>query len=81
MKKIINKAIDWLKGQTTKEVVIEGPLTWTVDDFEKAKRWAKSKPHPMNPKLTFWDYIYSKSRYDSAELLCEINKVLTDEQN
>ena len=25
---------------------IEQPVSWSVEDFNKAKKWAQSRPHP-----------------------------------
>jgi len=51
------------------------PLNWTVEDFQRAKAWAKTQPHPSNPKLTYWDYIYS-NRVDSVDVLMQVNQYL-----
>lgn len=48
-------------------------LTWTVKDFQTAKKWAKSQPHPNKGDLTLWDYIYS-THSSSSEILAQINK-------
>lgn len=50
-------------------------LTWSTQDFEWGKKWAKSQPHPFNKYKSLWDYVYSP-RYDSVEVLHEINKRL-----
>lgn len=50
-------------------------LLWSVKDFELAKRWAKTQPHPFNKWKTLWDFIYSP-RYDSLEVIHEVNKRL-----
>jgi|LauGreDrversion4_2_1035121.scaffolds.fasta_scaffold544715_2 hypothetical protein len=49
------------------------PLRWSVEDFEWGKKWAMSQPHPFSKRKTLWDFIYSP-RYDSVEVLHEINK-------
>lgn len=51
-------------------------LTWTVADFEAAKAWCKSQPHPHNPKQTLWDYVYGTGRIESAEILEIVNQLL-----
>jgi hypothetical protein len=51
------------------------PLHWTYEDFQRAKAWAKTQPHPSNPKLTYWDYIYSY-RVDSVDVLMQVNQYL-----
>lgn len=50
-------------------------LTWSVDDFKWAKRWAKTQPHPTMKNKTLWDAVYSP-RFDGTEVLHEINKRL-----
>lgn len=49
-------------------------FSWTIEDFEKAKKWAKSKPHPFTPKKTLWDYC--EDRDDSVYTLHNINKFI-----
>lgn len=51
------------------------PLTWSVEDFQRAKAWAKTQPHPNNPRLSYWDYIYS-NRVDSTDVLMQVNQYL-----
>ena len=53
----------------------KGPLTWTVEDFQAAKAWAKTQPHPRDPKKTYWDYINSPW-LDSVEQLALVNQTL-----
>ena len=50
------------------------PLNWTVEDYKKGEKWAKSIPHPYSYKLTLWDYCLDKN--DSALTLHNINKFL-----
>ena len=50
------------------------PLNWTVSDYKKGKKWAKTRPHPYSLKLTLWDYCLDKG--DSALTLHNINKFL-----
>jgi hypothetical protein len=50
-------------------------LVWSVEDFKTAKQWSKTQPHPFNKWKTLWDFIYSP-RYDSAEVIHEVNKRL-----
>jgi hypothetical protein len=54
------------------------PFTWTVKDFEAAKRWAKSQPDPENPARSLWDSI--PDRDDSSYILAKINKELLKQQ-
>ncbi len=48
---------------------------WTVKDFRKAKKWAKTQKDPENPKRSLWDRCYS-GRLDSAEVLHNINQFI-----
>lgn len=50
------------------------PLSWSVGDYKKGKKWAKTRPHPYSHKLTLWDYCLDKG--DSALTLHNINKFL-----
>jgi hypothetical protein len=50
-------------------------LAWTVEDFQAAKKWAKTQPHPRDPKLTYWDYLNSPW-HDSVEILAAVNQIL-----
>ena len=53
----------------------EAGFTWTREDFERAKRWAKSQDDPDNPKRSLWDRVYSP-RKESAEILHELNLMI-----
>lgn len=50
-------------------------LTWSVDDFNKGKKWAMTQPHPHDKNKSLWDLIYSP-RLGSIEIIDELNKVL-----
>lgn len=52
-------------------------FTWTVEDFERAKSWAKSVDYPENPSISLWDHVYS-IRKESAEILHELNSFLEE---
>ncbi len=54
------------------------PVKWSVEDFNKAKKWAQSRLHPSYEDKTIWDVVYSV-RYDTAEVLHEINKFIVIE--
>jgi hypothetical protein len=56
----------------------EQTLTWSVADFEAAKAWCKTQPHPHNSSQTLWDYIYGTGRIESAEVLAIVNKLLNE---
>lgn len=51
------------------------PFTWTVEDFRKAKRWAKTQRDPENTKRSLWDRYYSV-RQESTEVLHNINQYI-----
>lgn len=50
-------------------------LTWNVQDFELARRWALSQPDPKDELSSLWARIYSP-RKDSVDILDEINTIL-----
>lgn len=54
---------------------IEQPVSWSVEDFNKAKKWAQSRPHPSHKDKSIWEVVYNV-RYDTAEVLHEINKFI-----
>ena len=76
--KRIKQMIIWLKGLYVKDLKQE--VTWTVKDFERAKRWAKARPHPTQPGLSYWDYIYS-DRNCSTYLLSIVNQEIQSNTN
>ncbi len=51
---------------------------WTEADYQKARRWAKSRLHPEHKNKSIWDIIYS-SRKDSVEIIHEINTFIKNE--
>ena len=51
---------------------------WTEADYQKARRWAKSRLHPEYKNKSIWDVIYS-SRKDSVEIIHEINTFIKNE--
>ena len=53
----------------------EKKLTWSTEDFKKAKLWAKGQPHPEIKNKTLWDFV-NLPWYDSTEILHEINRYL-----
>jgi hypothetical protein len=52
----------------------ERKLTWTIQDFELARKWALSQPDPKGQRSSLWARVYSP-RKDSADILDEINIV------
>lgn len=55
----------------------EKSLTWTVEDYQKGMRWAKSQPHPYRKGKTLWDLCYDK--YESTYTIDNLNKFLFNE--
>ena len=52
-------------------------LTWTVEDYNVGKNWAKTQPHPFIKNKTLWDLCYDKM--DSANTIHNLNKFLFNE--
>lgn len=69
----MNKLIRKVKRAFVK--VPESGFSWSVEDFENAKKWAKAQDDPDNPKRSLWKKIYSP-RKDSVDILSEINTYL-----
>jgi hypothetical protein len=53
------------------------PYTWSVEDFEAAKKWAKTQSHPTDSKRSLWDYANQSSFDDSSYILARVNEHLT----
>jgi hypothetical protein len=54
-----------------------GPYGWSPKEFAKARRWAKTQPHPKYPLhsvYSLWSYV-NRSGVESEYKLQEINKV------
>lgn len=66
MKKLIRKIKRGFVPTPTKE------FGWSVNDFEAAKKWAKTQDNPNNPKQSLWDSCYP-NRNDSSYVLAKIN--------
>lgn len=49
-------------------------LTWSVKDFQLAKRIMKSMDHPTNSNLSMWDY-FNNPWNDSVDVLHYVNNV------
>jgi len=54
---------------------LENPVCWSVDDFKRAKKWAQCRVHPNFKDKSIWEVVYSP-RYDTTEVLHEINKFI-----
>lgn len=49
-------------------------LNWTVEDYEKGKKWAKTQPHPHSRSLTLWDHVHDEC--ESTYTINNLNKFL-----
>ena len=47
-------------------------LTWSVKDFQLAKRIMKSMDHPTDPNMSMWDY-FNNPWNDSVDVLHYVN--------
>jgi hypothetical protein len=54
---------------------ISEPLSWSKEDFEKAKKWGQSRLYPGKKYRTVWDVVYSP-RYDTVDVISEINQLI-----
>ena len=50
MKRIVRKIRSWFVPTPTV------PFTWSVEDFEAARKYAKTQPHPENNNQSLWEY-------------------------
>ena len=55
----------------------EHKLTWTPENYEICKRWARTQPHPFIKNKTLWDFVYD--RYESVHTIDNMNKFLFNE--
>jgi len=53
----------------------EKKLTWSVEDFKKARMWSKGQPHPYDKNKSLWDYLNQPWK-DSVDILHEVNMIL-----
>jgi hypothetical protein len=53
-------------------------LNYSVKDFQKGMRWAKSLPHPFINNRALDEYFY---RWDSVEVLAYLNELIRAEKN
>ena len=49
-------------------------LTWSVEDYEFAKKWSKSQKHPYLKLKTLWDYC--EDRYESVYTIQNVNNFI-----
>jgi hypothetical protein len=68
---LILKFRSWLVKKPTKK------LSWSREDYEVGKKWARSQPHPFIKGKTMWDLVYDK--YDSTYTIDNLNKFLFNE--
>jgi hypothetical protein len=65
---------------TVKSFFIKRPtkkLTWSYENYEWAKKWARTQPHPFKKNLTLWDFVYDKN--ESTYTIDNLNKFLFNE--
>lgn len=75
MKKIIRKVKSmFVKTPTT-------PFRWYPEDWESAKKYAKTQPHPENDKESLWEYVQKSPLDDSSYVLARINEYLEELKN
>lgn len=70
MKRIVRKIKSWFIPTPTV------PFTWSVEDFEAARKYAKTQPHPENNNQSLWEYAQRSSFDDSSHILARINEHL-----
>lgn len=70
MKRIVRKIKSWFIPTPTV------PFTWSVEDFEAARKYAKTQPHPENDNQSLWEYAQRSSFDDSSYILARINEHL-----
>jgi hypothetical protein len=70
MKRIVRKIKSWFVPTPTV------PFTWSVEDFEAARKYAKTQPHPENNNQSLWEYAQRSSFDDSSYILARINEHL-----
>ena len=70
MKRIIRKIKSWFVPTPTV------PFTWSVEDFEAARKYAKTQPHTENNNQSLWEYAQRSSFDDSSYILARINEHL-----
>lgn len=53
-------------------------LEYSIQDFSKGMRWAKSLPHPSDNYLSLYDYF---DKWDSVEILVYLNERIRENKN
>lgn len=69
----MNRLFRKIKGVFTSKP--EAGFLWSVEDFEAAKKWAKSQDYPENPRISLWEGVSSISA-DSTEIIHNLNQYL-----
>ena len=75
MKEIIRKVKSMFVKTPTKQFI------WHPEDWEAAKKYAKSQPHPENDKESLWEYAQKSPLDDSSYVLSRINEYLEKLKN
>jgi hypothetical protein len=72
----MKKIILWIRFNIL-SLIITRPtsFSWTVDDFNKLRSWARCQRHPFSKDLTLWDMIEEK---DSTLTLSAAEKYLKE---
>lgn len=78
MRNLIKHLIVKLRRISSPEIT--EPLTWSKEDFEKARKWAQSRFYPGEKSRTIWDVVYSP-RHETIDVLNEINRMILIENN
>jgi hypothetical protein len=66
--------ISWMKLMSQFVKKPTQKLTWTTQDYELGRNWAKTQPHPFIKGKSLWDLCYD--RYESVNTIDNINKWL-----
>ncbi len=68
MKKIVRKIKSMFVPYPTKK------FGWSVEDFEAAKKWAKTQEDPTNSGRSLWEYANGSRWEESSYILAKINE-------
>lgn len=73
MNRIYRKLLRLILPKPTKQ------LTWSVEDFNIAKSYAKRLDHPYSPSKSLWTYLNNPWN-DSVDTLQYINEIISSPQ-
>ncbi len=73
MNRIYRKLLRAILGKPTKK------LTWSVEDFNIAKSYAKRLDHPYSSSKSLWTYLNTPWN-DSVDILHYVNGIIEDPQ-